>query len=157
MEYYEKFKSVNHEVVNPFRDVLHNEPNKVVEVRISSHTIMNKVVGYAMRKLKDPNCEIALLIGQDSGVDKTKKLAEILRSKFPALHQCNAMSNKVHEDIWLPKVEKENELDALSVKRCIPVIYILLAKGELPEKLKSHPNRKQISGEQKLKFKQTPI
>nr|CAB3265741.1 ribonuclease P protein subunit p25-like protein [Phallusia mammillata] len=148
MEAYEKFKTVQHDPVNPFKEILANEAQTIVEVRISPHSIVNKVVGYASRQLKQPGVDILLLIAQDRAGEKAKKCTDVLHTRFPGLHQCNASSHKIYEDIWVPK-EMDIGLDALSVKEHVPVLYTLLAKHELPEKLKTHPQRMQISSQPK--------
>ena len=143
MNLYEKFKSIEHPQVNPFAELLGVDYDDRVEVRITPNTIMNKVIGYAMRKLRSPDTKWIILIGQDSAVTLTEKCARILQRNFKGLHQCNSSNFKIHEDIWTPK-DTSSDLDSLSVRRHTPAVWIFLAKAELPEKLKHHPQRVEI-------------
>lgn len=151
MEAYEKFKTIHHEAVNPFSEIFASGEQTFVEVRITPRTILNKVVGYASRQLRQADVDVLLLIAQDKAKEKAQKCTGILHSRFHGLHQCNASSYKIYEDIWLPK-DSELGLDALSVKEHVPVLYTLLAKHELPEKLKIHPHRMQISSQKRTKL-----
>ncbi|XP_076800586.1 ribonuclease P protein subunit p25-like protein [Clavelina lepadiformis] len=143
MESFEKYKTINHPLVNPFSEIIGNDQYVIFDVRISPHSVVSKVIGYAMKKLRDPGNDIAVLIGPDKASEKTKKCAEILQNKFRGLHQCNATGYKIHEDIWVPW-DLNTNLDTLSVRRHVPVLFILLAKNELPQKLRSHPQRMQV-------------
>lgn len=53
------------------------------------------------------------------------------------------MTHKIHEDIWMP-IDHERNLDGISVKRHIPALFVIIAKNDLPELLKFHPQRLQL-------------
>lgn len=151
MDSYVKYKTVNHELTNPFAEFLSSDTCKVFEVRIAAHSVMNKVVGYAMKRLKQADADVLVLIAQGKAGEKAKKCSDILHSKHSGLlHQCNATGHQVYEDIWMPK-EADSDLDTLSVKQHVPVLFILLAKNALPEKLAAHPSRVQITGQKERK------
>ena len=141
MNNYEKYKTIHHPLINPFAELLGEEYDRAVEVRISAHTILNKAVGYAMRKFRDNSALV--LIAHDSAADLAEKCARILHRNTKGLHQCNAGEFKVHEDIWVPK-DLTSDLDTLSVKSHVTVLFIFLSKQELPEKLQRHPQRVQV-------------
>ena len=131
MDNYEKFKSIHHEVANPFTELFKGKDYNVKEARLNSRTIFNKVVGYAIRELRSTDIDAVLLIGQDSSVELVLKCATVLQRKFKGiLHQCNAQRHKIVEDIWIPK-DGNATLDMFSVKTHIPVLFILLAKSDL--------------------------
>ena len=138
---YEKYKTVRHPLINPFSEVLGDD---VVEVRVSSHTPLNKAVGFALRKLRDPETRMIVLVGFDDATEVARKCARILQRKVDGLHQRDAHAHKIQQDIWVPK-DPMSKLDSLSVKRHLPVAYILLAKGELPEKLRIHSNKAELT------------
>jgi len=140
MEHYKKVKTVEHNISNPFSDLLNEEDYKLVEVKISPKSVLNKVVGFASNKLKKSNIDAVLLVGCGNAVELVRKCCQILNKKFKTLHQCDANSKKVFEDYWMCE-NKSLDLDMLSVQESIPVLFILLAKDKLPDKLQMHPNR----------------
>ena len=153
MNLYEKFKSIQHPLENPFAEMLGSEYDGGMEVRITPHSILNKVVWYATKTLRNPETKWIVLIAHDSAITSAEKCAQILQRNFKGLHQCNSNSYKVVEDIWTPK-DPSSDLDSLSVRRNTAVIWIFLAKTELPGKLKNHPERvefKEMNRQQRKK------
>ena len=148
MNLYEKYKTINQPLVNPFTEILGSQG--IIEVRISPRTVLGKAIGFAKGKLRDPSTNAVVLIGQDCAAEVAHKCARVLQRNLNGLHQCNANGYKINEDVWVPK-DLNSDLDSLSVKRHIPVAFIFLAKNELPEKLLQHPQRLEVKPKQKTK------
>nr|XP_039261048.1 ribonuclease P protein subunit p25-like protein [Styela clava] len=141
MEHYRRDKSISHKLENPFADVLKNE--NICKVQISEYSQLSKVLGYAISKLRHPSTKLILIQGQGKALHKVGNCVRILMTKHDNLHRCDALTHKIHEDIWLP-IDTESNLDGISVKRHIPALFVILAKDDLPVALKTHPQRLQL-------------
>lgn len=140
MNLYEKYKSVQHPLINPFTDVL--QRSNLAEVRVTLHTPLNKAVGFAMSKLR--KSDVIVLVSHCDATEASRKCARVLQRKFDGLHQCDASTHQVNEDIWVPK-DPASKLDSLSVRRHVSFNFILLAKGELPNELRDHRKRIEVT------------
>lgn len=145
MENYVKLKSEEHELVNPFSELIDVDEYEVAEVKVSARSIAKRVVGFAMSKLKKSSIDAVMLVGYGRAVNMVRKCTRALNKQLPDLHQCDAEGSKVFEDFWACKEETEVELDMLSVKQHVPALFILLAKNQLPQRLQSHPHRLRLA------------
>lgn len=124
MEHYTKGIVRDIEDINPY---LESYPD-AIHMKVQNGSKIKNLMGYAMKKLKEPNVKHITWSGCGNGVVKTVSCAEILKKKMKNLHQATVVRMKRTEEYWEPKLEG---LERLKVNRDDPAISIILSKEPL--------------------------
>ncbi|OWF44748.1 ribonuclease P protein subunit p25-like protein [Mizuhopecten yessoensis] len=99
--------------------------NSGVEMKVSAGSKLRNLLGYSMKKIKEPEVKQMTWNASGPAIPKAISCAEIMKRKNKTLHQITKLVNRRVEEYWEPKVEG---LDRLKVNRDIPAISILLSK-----------------------------
>ncbi|KAK3588710.1 hypothetical protein CHS0354_026029 [Potamilus streckersoni] len=99
-----------------------------VEMKVNSGSKIKNLMGFAMKKIKEPNIRHISWNGTGNAITKTISCAEIMKRKIKGLHQITKIRYRRIEEYWEPKVEG---LERLKVNKDIPAISILLSKDSL--------------------------
>ncbi|XP_052811711.1 ribonuclease P protein subunit p25-like protein [Mya arenaria] len=99
-----------------------------VFMRVSGGSKIRNVMGYAMKKIKEPEVKQVCWTGSGKAITKTVSCVEIMKRKVKGLHQVTKLRYRRVEEYWEPKLEG---LERLKVNRDIPAISILLSKEPL--------------------------
>ncbi|OWK58780.1 Ribonuclease P protein subunit p25-like protein [Lonchura striata] len=126
MENYKKTKIVEKPCPPPFTDL----PADIIEMKVKDGSKIRNLMGYAMSKMEQDSVRQILFTGSGKAVSKTITCVEIMKRRLKELHQITKVLFKQIEEIWEPIVP-EAGLDALTVKRNIPAICVLLSKDAL--------------------------
>ncbi|XP_053788941.1 ribonuclease P protein subunit p25-like protein [Vidua chalybeata] len=126
MENYKKTKIVEKPCPPPFTDL----PADIIEMKVKDGSKIRNLMGYAMSKMEQDSVRHILFTGSGKAVSKTITCVEIMKRRLKELHQITKVLFKQIEEIWEPIVP-EAGLDALTVKRNIPAICVLLSKDAL--------------------------
>ncbi|NWR11293.1 RP25L protein, partial [Paradoxornis webbianus] len=126
MENYKKTKIVEKPCPLPFTDL----PTDIIEMKVKDGSKIRNLMGYAMSKMEQDSVRQILFTGSGKAVSKTITCVEIMKRRLKELHQITKVLFKQIEEIWEPIVP-EAGLDALTVKRNIPAICVLLSKDAL--------------------------
>ncbi|XP_053386134.1 ribonuclease P protein subunit p25-like [Mercenaria mercenaria] len=102
--------------------------NKDVHMRVAAGSKIRNLMGYAMKKIKEPDTKQLCWSGSGKAITKTVSCAEIMKRKIKGLHQITEIRKRRVEEYWEPKIEG---LERLKVNRDIPAISILLSKEPL--------------------------
>ncbi|XP_046367841.2 ribonuclease P protein subunit p25-like protein [Haliotis rufescens] len=121
MENYVKGETREVEEPAPF-SALHDN---VVEMRVSAGSKIRNIMGYAIKRMKEPDVKQITWNGSGHAVNKTISCAEIMKRKIKGLHQITKIRFRRIEEFWEPKMEG---LERLKVNRDIPAISILLSR-----------------------------
>ncbi|NWI55215.1 RP25L protein, partial [Calyptomena viridis] len=131
MENYKKTKIVEKPCPLPFTDL----PADIIEMKVKDGSKIRNLMGYAMSKMEQESVRQILFTGSGKAVSKTITCVEIMKRRLKELHQITKVLFRQIEEIWEPIVP-EAGLDALTVKRNIPAICVLLSKDPLdPQEL----------------------
>lgn len=101
---------------------------KDVHMKVAAGSKIRNLMGYAMKKIKDPDTKQLCWSGSGKAITKTVSCAEIMKRKIKGLHQVTEIRKKRIEEYWEPKIEG---LERLKVNRDVPAISILLSKEQL--------------------------
>ncbi|XP_009986680.1 PREDICTED: ribonuclease P protein subunit p25-like protein [Tauraco erythrolophus] len=126
MENYKKTKIVEKPCPLPFTDL----PPDIIEMKVKDGSKIRNLMGYAIGKMELDSVRQILFTGSGKAVSKTITCVEIMKRRLKELHQITKVLFKQIEEIWEPIVP-EAGLDALTVKRNIPAICVLLSKDAL--------------------------
>lgn len=126
MENYKKTKIVEKPCPLPFADL----PPDIIEMKVKDGSKIRNLMGYAIGKMELDSVRQILFTGSGKAVSKTITCVEIMKRRLKELHQITKVLFKQIEEIWEPIVP-EAGLDALTVKRNIPAICVLLSKDAL--------------------------
>ncbi|KAM9588536.1 ribonuclease P protein subunit p25-like protein [Harpia harpyja] len=126
MENYKKTRIVEKPCPLPFTDL----PPDIIEMKVKDGSKIRNLMGYAIRKMEQESVRQILFTGSGKAVSKTITCVEIMKRRLKELHQITKVLFKQIEEIWEPIVP-EAGLDALTVKRNIPAICVLLSKDAL--------------------------
>ncbi|XP_031952698.1 ribonuclease P protein subunit p25-like protein [Corvus moneduloides] len=126
MENYKKTKIVEKPCPLPFTDL----PPDIIEMKVKDGSKIRNLMGYAMSKMEQDSVRQILFTGSGKAVSKTITCVEIMKRRLKELHQITKVLFRQIEEIWEPIVP-EAGLDALTVKRNIPAICVLLSKDAL--------------------------
>ncbi|XP_036258421.1 ribonuclease P protein subunit p25-like protein [Molothrus aeneus] len=126
MENYKKTKIVEKPCPLPFTDL----PTDIIEMKVKDGSKIRNLMGYAMSKMEQDSVRQILFTGSGKAVSKTITCVEIMKRRLKELHQITKVLFRQIEEIWEPIVP-EAGLDALTVKRNIPAICVLLSKDAL--------------------------
>ncbi|XP_005234874.1 ribonuclease P protein subunit p25-like protein [Falco peregrinus] len=126
MENYKKTKIVEKPCPQPFT----NLPPDIIEMKVKDGSKIRNLMGYAISKMELDSVRQILFTGSGKAVSKTITCVEIMKRRLKELHQITKVLFKQIEEIWEPIVP-EAGLDALTVKRNIPAICVLLSKDAL--------------------------
>ncbi|XP_074850531.1 ribonuclease P protein subunit p25-like protein isoform X3 [Carettochelys insculpta] len=126
MENYKKAKIVEKPSPIPFSDL----PSDIIEMKVKDGSKIRNLMGYAIGKMELDSVRQMLFTGSGKAVSKTITCVEIMKRRLKGLHQITKVLFKQTEEIWEPIVP-EAGLDALTVKRNIPAICVLLSKDAL--------------------------
>lgn len=102
--------------------------SKDVHMRVNSGSKIRNLMGYAMKKIKEPDTKQMCWSGSGKAITKAVSCAEIMKRKIKGLHQITEIRKRRIEEYWEPKLEG---LERLKVNRDIPAISILLSKEPL--------------------------
>lgn len=102
--------------------------NSGIEMRVNAGSKIRNLLGYSMKKMKEPGIKQISWNGSGNAITKTISCAEIMKRKFKDLHQITKIRNRRIEEYWEPKIEG---LERLKVNRDIPAVSILLSKDPL--------------------------
>jgi len=102
----------------------------VIHMKVSSGSKIKNLMGYALKKYKEPEVKQVTWNGSGLAVTKAISCAEIMKRKFKDIHQVNKVRYQRVEEYWEPKIP---DLERLKVNRDIPAITILLSKEPLDE------------------------
>merc|ERR1711988_1201612 len=100
----------------------------VIHMKVSSGSKIKNLMGYALKKYKEPEVKQISWNGSGLAVSKAISCAEIMKRKFKDVHQVNKVRYQRVEEYWDPKLP---DLERLKVTRDIPAITILLSKEPL--------------------------
>jgi len=103
-----------------------------VHMRVSGGSKIKNLLGFAIKKFKEPEIKQLTWNGSGQAVAKAISCAEIMKRKIKDLHQINKVRYHRIEEFWEPKLD---DLERLKVNRDIPAITILLSKEELDSTL----------------------
>ncbi|XP_041365738.1 ribonuclease P protein subunit p25-like protein isoform X2 [Gigantopelta aegis] len=123
MENYEKGETREVDEELPFGSY-----SNVVQMKVTAGSKIKNVIGYALKKLQEPEVRYLSWNGSGHAVTKTVTCAEITKKKFKGLQQITKIRFKRIEEFWEPKLEG---LERLKVNRDIPAISVLLSKDPL--------------------------
>ncbi|KAK2537265.1 Rpp25l [Columba livia] len=126
MENYKKTKIVEKPCPLPFTDL----PSDIIEMKVKDGSKIRNLMSYAISKMELDSVRQILFTGSGKAVSKTITCVEIMKRRLKELHQITKVLFKQIEEIWEPIVP-EAGLDALTVKRNIPAICVLLSKDAL--------------------------
>ncbi|XP_067649379.1 ribonuclease P protein subunit p25-like protein isoform X2 [Haliotis asinina] len=124
MENYVKGETREVDEPSPFSALDDN----VVEMRVSAGSKIRNIMGYAIKRMKEPDIKQITWNGSGHAVNKTISCAEIMKRKVKGLHQITKIRFRRIEEYWEPKMEG---LERLKVNRDIPAVSILLSKEPL--------------------------
>lgn len=99
-----------------------------VQMRVTGGSKLKNLMGFAMKKIKEPCIMKIAWNGSGNAVTKTVSCAEIMKRRIKGLHQITKVRFRRVEEYWEPKIEG---LERLKVNKDIPAISILLSKDEL--------------------------
>ncbi|XP_013391182.1 ribonuclease P protein subunit p25-like protein [Lingula anatina] len=123
MEHYEKGSVVEVDELDNY-----SYHPSVIHMKVSPGSKIKNLLGFAMKKFKDPEVKQITWNGAGTGTTKVISCAEIMKRKVKGLHQITRARYKRIEEYWEPKLEG---LDRLKVNRNIPALTILLSKDPL--------------------------
>ncbi|NXN95697.1 RP25L protein, partial [Rhinopomastus cyanomelas] len=126
MENYKKTKTVEKPCPLPFT----NLPSDVIEMKVKDGSKIRNLITYAINKMELDSVRQIVFTGSGKAASKTITCVEIMKRRLKVLHQSTKLLFKQIEEIWEPIVP-EAGLDALTVKRNIPTISVLLSKDAL--------------------------
>jgi len=99
-----------------------------VQMKVNAGSKVNNLMGFALKKLKDPTVKRLTWTASGQAVAKAITCAEITKRKVKNLYQITSLKYKRIEEYWEPTTEG---LERLKVNRDIPAISILLSKDAL--------------------------
>lgn len=99
-----------------------------IQMRVTGGSKIRNLMGFAMKKIKEPGIKKMSWNGSGNAVTKTVSCAEIMKRRIKGLHQITKIRYRRVEEYWEPAVEG---LERLKVNKDIPAISILLSKDEL--------------------------
>ncbi|XP_064614194.1 ribonuclease P protein subunit p25-like protein [Liolophura sinensis] len=102
--------------------------NNTVAMKVNYGSKIRNLMGFAMKKIKEPDVPCITWEGSGNAISKTVTCAEIMKRKVQGLHQFNYARYRRIEEYWEPKLEG---LDRLKVNRDIPVLTVVLSKVPL--------------------------
>jgi len=101
----------------------------VTVMRVKSGSKTKNLIQFAEKKLANDSETQIFWEGSGDAVQKTITCAEILKKKFNhSLHQITRLSSMTIVETWKPRLDG---LDAMRVKRHLPLVKILLSKEPL--------------------------
>ncbi|KJE92837.1 hypothetical protein CAOG_03734 [Capsaspora owczarzaki ATCC 30864] len=100
----------------------------VNHVRITPHGSMKGFISYALRQLEETEATEIVLHAIGAAVNRGISVAEIVKRKYPGLHQNTQIFYTKTVEVWEPTVPG---LDKLKASRNQPTIQIVLSKAPL--------------------------
>ena len=89
------------------------------EIRITAAGMLGKCVGYAIALLEEKGASHIILKGMGRAVSKTVTIAEMIKRRFPGLHQNTEIGSADINTIWEPL---EEGLSTLEMTRQVSMI-----------------------------------
>uniref|UniRef100_A0A8C5PSX7 Ribonuclease P/MRP subunit p25 like n=1 Tax=Leptobrachium leishanense TaxID=445787 RepID=A0A8C5PSX7_9ANUR len=129
MENYQKGKVVEKEVEVPIPGL----PSDLIEMKVKDGSKIRNLMGFALGRMEAEHVRQIAFSGSGKALGKVITCVEIMKRKIQDMHQITKICFKEAEEIWEPIVP-EVGLDALTVKRNIPAIFVLLSKDQLDVK-----------------------
>ncbi|MGH0130710.1 UNVERIFIED_CONTAM: hypothetical protein FKN15_026558 [Acipenser sinensis] len=126
MENYRKARTVELPCPPPFTGL----PPDTPEVKVKDGSKIRNLMGFAIGRMESEAARHILFSGTGKAVAKTISCVEILKRRVKGLHQLTRLLYRHIEEHWEPLVP-EAGLDTLTVKKNVPVIWVLLSKDPL--------------------------
>ncbi|GAA0153992.1 hypothetical protein Leryth_002696 [Lithospermum erythrorhizon] len=104
------------------------EPINENEIRITAQGIIRNYISYATSLLQDKMAKEIVLKAMGQAISKTVSIAEIIKKRYPGLHQETAISSTTITDAYEPI---EEGLQTLEMTRQVSLITIKLSTAEL--------------------------
>jgi len=98
------------------------------EIRITAAGMLGKCVGYAIALLEEKGASHIILKGMGREISKTVTIAEMIKRRFPGLHQNTEIGSADINTIWEPL---EEGLSTLEMTRQVSTISITLSRTQL--------------------------
>lgn len=103
-------------------------PKSENEIRITAAGMLGKCVGYAIALLEEKGASHVILKGMGRAISKTVTIAEMIKRRFPELHQNTEIGSADINTIWEPL---EEGLSTLEMTRQVSTISITLSRTQL--------------------------
>lgn len=103
-------------------------PKSENEIRITAAGMLGKCVGYAIALLEEKGASHIILKGMGRAISKTVTIAEMIKTRFPELHQNTETGSADINTIWEPQ---EEGLSTLEMTRQVSTISITLSRTQL--------------------------
>nr|GMD17246.1 protein FAM98A-like isoform X1 [Ipomoea batatas] len=98
------------------------------EIRITSQGLLRNYISYATSLLQERRGKEIVLKAMGQAISKTVAITEIIKRRFPGLHQDTAISSVSITDVWEPI---EEGLETVEQTRHVSMISITLSTKEL--------------------------
>ncbi|XP_019188253.1 PREDICTED: uncharacterized protein LOC109182559 isoform X2 [Ipomoea nil] len=99
------------------------------EIRVTSHGLVRNYVYYATTLLQERRTKDIVLKALGRAISKTVTIAELIKKRFPGLHQDTAISSVSITDVWEPI--DEAGLETVEKTFHVSMISITLSEKEL--------------------------
>lgn len=101
-----------------------------ITISVTPNSKIKSLVTTAIKRLKDPEMQEVLWIGEGSSIQQAIICADVMKNRMKNLGQLSSITYQRKEEMWMPTVEG---LEQLTVTRNIPSISIRLFKLEIKQ------------------------